>query len=395
MQSKESGSAANAEAIGTSIWNVLPHLNGGASAAAGSEAVAAVAGSRRQSPPESNTGGKMTRALVVGLDWLSFGGASARRGEVLAVAEGYWGEPELLERGGNFYQRQHRWACGAVLFFSDGREDCLLVCSGSVVEALPPEDQLRLLRQMHGLGFHCTRVDCKADDFARVVPLELVHAAAEAGNFVHFRRTEARRPSKFVGGAMELLGDSRLFGRRGGDGSGAFVRVYDKLLESKGEIDCIRWEVEFCSDRARLIGRMLADCDDVAALEKTIGELIGGHIDFRERGDERHVDRRVRLAWWATFLEELGCARIALVRVKSSLQSGATSFARQYRKTLAQIRVVCERTGVDFFWHLRELVLQSCSELDPRKIDARDVTLNLTEAFNLSRGPRSFVPPRM
>ncbi len=347
-------------------------------------------------PPASNTGGKLTKVglkgLKTGLDWLSFGGPSARMAEVKTCNVDRWGEPELVERGGCTYQRQWRWKSGAVLFFSDGRDDCLLSCPGGCLGGMDALEQMRLLRQMHGLGFHTTRVDVRVDDWDRVIDLELVHQAAEAGNFTSFRLTEAKQPKKLTADGLEKIGDSRTFGRRGADGSGSFYRIYDKNLESKGEIDCIRWENEFSGDKAREAGRQLTDCDDVEQLQQLCASLVGGHIDFRERGDETHVDRRPRLGWWASFLEQLGRAVLSIERTTPPLQSAVASFARQYKNVLAQARIVCEATGGDFFQYLREFVDVACGEFDARRMDLRDCTLNIAEAFRLPGSGRARVP---
>jgi hypothetical protein len=347
-------------------------------------------------PPASNTGGKLTRAglkgLKTGLDWLSFGGPSSRMGEVKTCNVDRWGEPELVERGGCSYQRQWRWTSGAVLFFSDGREDCLLSCPGGCLGGIDALEHLRLLRQMHGLGFHTTRVDARVDDWERVIDLELVHAAAEAGNFTSFRLTQGIQPKKLTADGVEKIGDSRTFGRRGADGSGSFYRIYDKNLESKGEIDCIRWENEFSGDKAREVGRQLTDCDDVEQLQQLCGALVGGHIDFRVRGDETHVDRRPRLGWWATFLEQLGRAVLSIERTTPPLQAALASCARQYKNVLAQARIVCEGAGGDFLQYLREFLDRACGELDVRRMESRDCTLNIPEAFRLRGRVRASVP---
>ena len=334
----------------------------------------------------------MTKPLQVGLDWLSFVGSSARIEELKNCNVDRWGEPEPVERGGCSYQRQLRWASGVILFYSDGRDDCLLACPGQGLAVVNVDEQLRLLRQLHGLGFHTSRVDCKVDDFARSIELDQVHAAADAGNFTNFRLTQPIQPKRIAAGGMEKVGDSRTFGRRGSDGSGVYYRVYDKLLESKGEVDCIRWEAEFGGEKAREVGRLLADCEDARQLVEVVGQLVGGHIDFRIRGDETHVDRRPRLAWWAEFLERIGSAVISIARVTPPLQSALRQLGKQYRSTLGQALVICKAAGVDLLGHLRELAEQAASELDPRRLDRRDNSINLSEAFNLARRQRAFVP---
>lgn len=369
-------------------------VGGGGSASGGpaGDALPQSLGSSIDPPPSGNTGGKLTtegkRGLTSKIDWLNFSGRSVCVPVIKTIVEARLGPAELVDRGLNTYQRFWRWPTGAALCFTEGRQDCLLSMNGDSIDACSDaDDQLRLLRQMHGYGFRTTRVDLAADDWERRVPLEQVHAAAEACDFTNFRLTDCRQPKRVDGGELKLAGDMRTFGRRGRDGSGVFLRIYDKALESKGEIDCIRWEVEFGNERAHEVGRRLADCEDVDQLRAVVSALIGGAIDFRRRAGETHVDRRERLGWWQSFLQLLGEAHVVVNRVKAPLQATAVALRRQWSRSLAYLRIAAERVGVDFFSHLREMIDRACEVVDPRQLDGRELELNLTEAFRLGSRP--------
>jgi hypothetical protein len=119
----------------------------------------------------------------------------------------------------------------------------------------------------------------------------------------------------------ELEGDAANFGRRGKDGSGRYVRFYDKTLESNYTRDCIRAEVENSGERAHEWFTKLCSCKDLAAFETMMGEIVCGAIDFADKeGAHKHRDRFQRLAWWAAIVEKVGAAKLTVLRAKPAIQ---------------------------------------------------------------------------
>jgi hypothetical protein len=166
-----------------------------------------------------------------------------------------------------------------------------------------------------------------------------------------------------------------------------FYRIYDKLLESCGEVDCIRWEVEFSNERAHEVGRNLsALVEDPTAAERFISSQIAGNIDFRIRGNETHVDRRPRLSWWSMLVARLGEARTVVSRLKNSLQASAAWIKKSVAPTLAKLHFASQQQGRDFFLSMRQMISDELSSLNPDAIDRRDLaTLDLAQAFGTGR----------
>ena len=109
--------------------------------------------------------------------------------------------------------------------------------------------KLQLMHDLEALGVKCTRIDLAADDFTRKrLVMDVIHQAATAGHVVGFRCYDPRRPLKNMQ-TGQLAGDTAYFGKRGNHGSGRYVRFYDKGLESNGEVDSIRYEVELSGQR--------------------------------------------------------------------------------------------------------------------------------------------------
>ena len=75
-------------------------------------------------------------------------------------------------------------------------------------------------------------------------------------------------------------GDSVLLGSRGNNGSGKYMRIYDKKLEMMLRgipadqcEDCIRYELELADEKAEAAWRLLVICRDVEEFTQTCGRL--------------------------------------------------------------------------------------------------------------------------
>lgn len=292
-------------------------------------------------PPACNTGGNLTSAVL--LDWSRLGFPAEHVLTVAAALVGHLGSYETIDQGlWGFHQsilwRDHK----ARITWSEGRDLAILELPGTACGKLGPAELLDLMRFVASLGGYATRLDPAFDDFDRQAPLDLVHTAATERRVLGFKRYDPRRPRNCITGDLE--GDSAYFGRRGKNGSGKFVRIYDKALESGGQVDCIRWEVEHTGDCADLLFRDLVACQDVEQFTRVLAAAIGGAIDFVETraGAHGHLDRMVRASWWERIRGELGACRYRALRVKAKLQQVAEWVERGVASSLAKLKV-----GVD------------------------------------------------
>jgi DNA relaxase NicK len=255
--------------------------------------------------------------------------------------------PFQIQPGGmNTYQEHKRSSSKAVLAWTDGRKEAWLSLNGDSCDLVPVEQKREFLRTLKGLGVKATRIDLAADFPRETLSLSKVHAAAKRGNVRHFRRYDPRRPVRdMVKGLLE--GNQASFGRRGGNGSGKYVRFYDKKLESDGLIDAIRFECEFSAEGANLIFDDLCEADTDDAMCGIIARRLGGAIDFVDRaGSHGHRARQDRLSWWQRIIDLLGEAPIRITRSKTTLQKAAEWHKKQYRKTIAKVKRVAEEAGM-------------------------------------------------
>lgn len=311
---------------------------------------------------------------------------------VLALLAPRLGEPEPVV-GSGFYTRALAWASGARLFTDPtqanmgGRE--LLSLGGEAMQAFDVDGQLQLLADLHALGFKGTRVDPAADDHQRIASMDDVHEAGRAGHYCGLRLYDPRRPQTQAG---ELKGDTAYFGRRGGDGSGKYLRIYDKKLESDGAIDAIRYEVELSGERAAEAFRWLAACKSAEAFRLVLGGLIGGAIDFRERdraSSDRHVDRVPRLTWWEKLLELLTSAPIAIARTKTTLQRRVEWAVKSVGRILVEAAAVVEAQGMAGWELLTDALKRQAGKARQSVIDAAALVggLDVDSLFGRSARP--------
>ena len=200
---------------------------------------------------------------------------------------------------------------------------------GSAIEGMTPDLFFAFMRGLDRYAFDCRRVDVFYDDCDRLVtPRDLYPMVYEVDLLGHEFRREftgfltckseqevGGRRAKELGGGRGLTYDCVRFGRRGSAGCGKSMRVYDKNLESKGERDCVRWELELCQERSRKCWQALMHTS-IEDTPKLLGMVVGGSIDFRHRpvngcgellkAGDKNWKRLERFDFWQTIIGKLG-----------------------------------------------------------------------------------------
>ncbi|MBN1360955.1 MAG: replication initiation factor domain-containing protein [Sedimentisphaerales bacterium] len=266
------------------------------------------------------------------------------------------------------YDRSIRWPNAASLNYHSTQERAdrltaggmTLELPGGAVESLDIEVFHSFAKGLSGFGFACARIDVFFDDFERLIsPRELYPAVYEVDLLGEELRREftgfltlapeqkyGGRRARALGGKRGLTSDVLRFGNRGSAGSGKSLRVYDKRLETQGERDCVRWELELCRHRslkayAALLNTTLADWP------KVIGMMIGGCIDFRHRpvnadgrllkpGD-KNWSRLIRFDWWQRIIDKLGRLPIQNPVSTKAVERSAEWLAHQVSGTLQML----------------------------------------------------------
>lgn len=149
-----------------------------------------------------------------------------------------------------------------------------------------------LQHAVYYLGARATRLDLAAD-YLNGSQANLIEDAKTAAANTCLLRTKTWVPITTYSGS-EITGHGVNFGKRGDDGSGRYVRIYDKGLESKTEPigQWVRWEAEFSGDVARKVLEAITHPDDPADPLA----LCLGAVEFRSEattaGQQANAKRR-------------------------------------------------------------------------------------------------------
>jgi len=183
-------------------------------------------------------------------------------------------------------------------------------------------------------SFKCSRTDLCFDDYEKIIRPQEVTEFANQGSYKGFRKHKPIIERQRSG---ELLGDSIYFGTRGKNGAGKYLRCYGKDLESDGEVDAVRWEVEFSKERANAVFFELAMSADVTEFASKLAMFIGGAIDFIEYNGKR-CDPIDRLAFWEQILDALGAAEIRCPQPEQSIETAMEWVEVSVAPSLEKIR---------------------------------------------------------
>ena len=211
-----------------------------------------------------------------------------------------------------------------------------------------------LLRRFIGflvdMGFKCTRIDLALDDYTK---------SLNKADFVTACDNEKHHGFQSYGEQWQVTAKKPKGWTfyMGSFGSDKLYRLYDKSVESDGEIDAFRLEGQYRDDYAKQIFGFLHTCSNShETFLRTVTNVVCFLIDFFEgkRGKEKGKNKFVRSEFWQTFLDFAGAEKIKLGcgRVKSSLDRSITWIEKSVERTLATIEEYYEGLGQDFSEYL-------------------------------------------
>lgn len=203
--------------------------------------------------------------------------------------------------------------------------------SGQCLSSVDERDTKCLFRTLHELyGFDATRFDAAIDDYNKIVSFEQVKAAIAAGNVAGARKftyMDSFDLDAEAHGLTIYMGSPK---------SDKMTRMYDKFVQSNGEIDAIRWETQFRRYKANVAFHGWLETDG----ENYISSLVMGAIDFVDRSSgDKNLDRLPRLHWWEEMIHFVGeGVKIPCKKVVASLQKSVKWIEHQVSQTLAIIQ---------------------------------------------------------
>lgn len=289
---------------------------------------------------------------TVGIHWLRI---SVRRCYLRGLRDyvsKFYGEYDRSEYGLWSYDSCYAWVDGLTLNYDSDvdrnarvhKSKITLDICGSALDLLTADV---LMQFVHGLARWsptCSRIDVFFDDYNRIkAPSDLI-PLAQNRDFTGFRKATTKQ--RF--GVHGIEHDEVSFGVRGENGSGKYLRVYDKELESKGKFDCIRWETEFSQERANMVFEKLSEADTLEQFASLCGALIGGVITFVHRTGDKNIDRLDVYAFWSTLQDLLGSVVLRVKSEDTTVDTMQSWVAKQVSPTLACLRPMY-RSDIDFF----------------------------------------------
>lgn len=282
----------------------------------------------------------------VGIDWLRLVVPEQHRLELLERLRRKHG-PELYARGQWMYQQACRWESGARLMWEHRSGTCCVDLSGGALAAYTLQDLRDLARFGYDAGGRCTRLDVAidyrpgeaADDVGLV---NRVVAACEAGHLCVARVWEPFRKTDRTRG---LVNNGVALGVRGStDGSGRYVRVYDKGLQTNTDAlgQWERWEAEFSGEVADQVARrLLVDgSDDDGVTLADARRLALGAVEFRPGTGQR--SRRKLSDWYASITQGRPAEWLRKTRHSASIDRTADWIRKQ---VAPRLMALAERTG--------------------------------------------------
>lgn len=306
----------------------------------------------------------------VGCHWLRISFSDKYLAHVSDFVSNFYGDFDQDGFGLWSYDSRFAWAGGVSLNYDEDKDrservhkNCItLDCPGSALDQLTASDQQLLFELCNAYEGKCTRIDIYFDDYRRIVAPSEVYEVAKRGDFSGFRSYGRRERGDRNG----ITYDEISFGRRGSYGSGSYLRCYDKKLESNGEFDCVRWEVEFTQRKADIVFKKLADAsDDLDAFATLCGSLIAGSITFVHRNGDPNISRLSKYQWWDRITDILGDrVSIRVARTKDSVTGKMLWIKRCVAPSLACLERVFV-TDRDFFRWLFDVTHEGGSRMNP------------------------------
>jgi len=205
--------------------------------------------------------------------------------------------------GWNGYQQSAVGPCGALLAWNAvGRDDYHVSLPGQACGMFSETSMRSFLRYSLNKNAKCTRLDINLDDYDRLVsPLQVEQAAQGPDIVTHVHRGMTQRG--FAIGTEETTGVTVYIGQ---PSSRQRLRVYDKGLESNGEIDAVRWELQSRAEAAETLLPLLGVFTDGSLITwgDTFASRLVSFVDFRNFEDHPTDAReRDRLDWFKALVQ--------------------------------------------------------------------------------------------
>lgn len=253
------------------------------------------------------------------IDWFRCTASRDQIDKACALLDKHFGAISQAAKGRFFLSCGRSWGSAGVFYDADGENaagHCCVEVAGSMLDLLGSAYRLDLVRDFLQAGFKVTRIDIALDFTGEKISLVRdVASACEAGHLCRLLRHSYTAECERGEVVQEII---RL-GSRGSNGSGRYVRIYDKGLETgtreRGE--WVRAEAELTDDVGHQSAMALVDSITPGPF---MASLVLGAFELREGSGDVRANRRPLVAWWSALLSSCGSTRFVAMRVRSTLR---------------------------------------------------------------------------
>jgi len=229
---------------------------------------------------------------------------------VLGCEPGDW---VILEIGKYGYRQAMLGPAGAQIWWdSPGRDDIHITLPGQACQVAGEKRLRSFIKYALSHGGKASRCDVNMDDYRRVIEPEAALAEIKGPNAVTHARAWLVQHGGDVG-SEDMTGITVYVGA---PSSRQRLRIYDKGMESGGELDCVRWEVQARKQAAETLVQQLA----AGEWATVIRARIMAFIDFRDVDSHTETQKRVRLTWWEKLMLGVKKGRVYLPKPLKTME---------------------------------------------------------------------------
>ena len=308
----------------------------------------------------------------VGLHWLRISIARQYLPKVRQYLDFYFGESAQDDYGLWSYDSRYHWPCGASLNYdcASARSDSVhngkftVEIPGQALDVIAQTDLHLFLVSLRQFSPTCTRIDVFFDDYNRTINPHELHDIVKDHDYSGFRKSQIKQGYD----SGRLIHDEIDFGKRGPNGSGQYLRFYDKFLESDGEKNCVRFEVEFTKERSHIVFDILSQVTSIDAFATLCGSLVGGSVKFVHRNGDKNISRLDVYDFWREILELLGSVVIRIPTKRTDIAGKYKYIYHQVTPTLALLRGTFV-DDTDFFSWLNDCIGEGALRMSQAQIN--------------------------
>ena len=231
---------------------------------------------------------------------------------------------ESVGHGALGYESMDIGIAGARILTSEKRPEHHVILPGEWCAAIGPEMCSILLAWVFEHNGHFTRLDLAGDDYSKKVKVRGVVIAITRGQLVSHCHN-AKRQNSLRGKPQDgiYIGSPR---------SRRILRVYDKNMESEGDIDAIRWELQLRDEAADRAAELILNSN----LPDAYLAVLVGLADFRIVSND-NSSRRPRTPWFKKLVGEAQKATLALPKPVKTIEGMERWLRKQVAPSLAAV----------------------------------------------------------